>query len=164
MDDSKIIELFFARSEQAISELSAKYGKLIFSISHNILKNKEDASECENDTYLSVWDVIPPQNPNPLCAFVCRIARNLSLKNTGITMPEKETAVLTWRWKSWTGVFLTGRGGGCRSLQQRRNGRQRSWAERLMHLSERWRKRSGFFLYGDTGFVIPSVRLLHGFI
>lgn len=80
MDDSKIIELFFARSEQAISELSAKYGKLIFSISHNILKNKEDASECENDTYLSVWDVIPPQNPNPLCAFVCRIARNLSLK------------------------------------------------------------------------------------
>ena len=80
MDDSKIIELFFARSEQAISELSAKYGKLIFSISNNILKNKEDARECENDTYLSVWDVIPPQKPNPLCAFVCRIARNLSLK------------------------------------------------------------------------------------
>lgn len=80
MEDSRIIELFFERSEKAVSELSAKYGKLIFSISHNICKNKEDARECENDTYLSVWNVVPPEKPNPLSAFVCRIARNLSLK------------------------------------------------------------------------------------
>lgn len=80
MEDDNIIALFFKRSEQAIKELSAKYGKLIFHISHNILNNREDARECENDTYLGVWDAIPPKKPSPLVSFVCRIARNLSLK------------------------------------------------------------------------------------
>ena len=51
MDDEKIINLFFERSEQAVKELSEKYGKLIFHISHHILNNNEDARECENDTY-----------------------------------------------------------------------------------------------------------------
>lgn len=80
MEDSRIIELLFARSEQAVSELSVKYGKLVRHISRNILGDNEDVNECENDTYLGVWNAIPPQRPNPLAAFVCRIARNLSLK------------------------------------------------------------------------------------
>lgn len=80
MEDDKIIELFFGRSEQAIIELSAKYEKLIFSISNNILNNQEDVTECVNDTYLGIWNAIPPCKPNPLTAFVSRIARNLSLK------------------------------------------------------------------------------------
>lgn len=79
MDDVEIIELFFERSQKAISELSAKYGKLIFKIADNALHNREDAEECVNDTYLSVWDAIPPQRPNSLLAFVCRIARNISI-------------------------------------------------------------------------------------
>lgn len=112
MDDSKIIELFFARSEQAISELSAKYGKLIFSISHNILKNKEDASECENDTYLSVWDVIPPQNPNPLCAFVCRIARNLSLKKYRYNNARKRNSSFDVAMEELDGCIPDGQGRG----------------------------------------------------
>lgn len=80
MEDDNIVALFFERSEQAIKELSAKYGKLIFHVSNNILNNREDAKECENDTYLGVWRAIPPEKPNPLVSFVCRIARNLSLK------------------------------------------------------------------------------------
>jgi RNA polymerase sigma-70 factor (ECF subfamily) len=80
MEDEKIIELFFERSEEAIMELSAKYEKLLFSVSNNILNNKEDAMECVNDTYLGAWKTIPPQKPNPLTAFICKIVRNLSLK------------------------------------------------------------------------------------
>lgn len=80
MDDSQIIELFFERSEQAIIELSNKYGTLCTHIANNILGSKQDAEECVNDAYLGVWNSIPPQRPNPLKSFVCRIVRNLAIK------------------------------------------------------------------------------------
>ena len=79
MDDSKIIALFYARSEQAICELSAKYGKLCKHIAFNILGNHEDADECVNDAYLGVWNTIPPQKPNPLQAYICKIVRNIAV-------------------------------------------------------------------------------------
>lgn len=79
MDDNAIIELFFARSEQAIRELDGKYGKVCHSLSYNILHSRQDAEECVNDAYLGVWEAIPPARPNPLPAFLCRIVRNLSL-------------------------------------------------------------------------------------
>lgn len=77
--DIRIIELFTSRSKEAVSALSKKYEKLCRSISYNILRNKEDAEECVNDTYLKVWDSIPPAKPDNLMAYVCRIARNISL-------------------------------------------------------------------------------------
>lgn len=80
MDDVKIIELFFERSEQAINELSNKYGSVCIKVANNILNNKEDAEECVNDAYLGTWNTIPPQKPNPLLSYVCRIVRNLALK------------------------------------------------------------------------------------
>ncbi|WP_099467568.1 RNA polymerase sigma factor [Konateibacter massiliensis] len=80
MEDSQIIALFFERSEQAIVELSNKYGKVCRRVSLNILKNTLDAEECVNDAYLGVWNNIPPQKPDPLLAYVCRIVRNLSIK------------------------------------------------------------------------------------
>ena len=80
MDNSKIIELFFERSEQAIVELSKKYGSVCNRVAYNILNNRLDAEECVNDAYLAVWNVIPPQRPNPLLSYVCRIVRNLALK------------------------------------------------------------------------------------
>ena len=79
MDDNAIIELFFARSEQAIRELDGKYGKTCHRLSYNILHNSQDAEECVNDAYLGAWNAIPPARPNPLLAFLCRIVRNLSL-------------------------------------------------------------------------------------
>jgi RNA polymerase sigma-70 factor (ECF subfamily) len=79
MDDTLIIKLFFERSENAIQELSQKYGRLCNHIAFNILKNQQDADECENDTYLHTWNSIPPQEPNVLKAYVCRICRNLAL-------------------------------------------------------------------------------------
>lgn len=78
MDDSKIIDLFYARSEQAIVELSTKYGSVFNRIARNILNDPLDAEECVNDAYLGAWNTIPPQNPYPLLTYVCRIVRNLA--------------------------------------------------------------------------------------
>ncbi len=80
MEDEKIIGLFFERSEQAIQELDIKYGKLCHKLSHNILNSWLDAEECVNDAYLSAWNTIPPAEPNPLVAYICKIVRNISLK------------------------------------------------------------------------------------
>ena len=79
MDDSKIIELFYAREEQAIVELSKKYGAVCSKVAGNILSNSLDAEECVNDAYLGAWNTIPPQRPAPLLAYICRIVRNLSI-------------------------------------------------------------------------------------
>lgn len=80
MEDSKIIELFFRRMEEAISELDAKYGKACYKLAFNIVNNRQDADECVNDTYLAAWNAIPPAEPNPLFAYICKIVRNISLK------------------------------------------------------------------------------------
>ena len=80
MNDERIIELFFERSEQAIKELDEKHGQACHKVSYNILNNRQDAEECVNDAYLGTWNAIPPAKPNPLLAFVCKIVRNISLK------------------------------------------------------------------------------------
>lgn len=79
MDDSSIIALFFSRSEQAIAATAEKYGKLCQLIAGNILGNTQDAEECVNDTYLAAWNTIPPQKPNPLRTYLCKITRNIAV-------------------------------------------------------------------------------------
>lgn len=80
IEDEKIIELFFSRSEHAIRELDIKYGKLCHKLSHSILNSWQDAEECVNDAYLGAWNAIPPTKPNPLQSYICKIVRNISLK------------------------------------------------------------------------------------
>ena len=80
LDDSKIIDLFYERSEQAIIELSQKYGSVCTKVANNILNDVRDTEECVNDAYLGAWNTIPPQRPNPLLSYVCRIVRNLAIK------------------------------------------------------------------------------------
>lgn len=95
MDDLMIIELYFARNEQAIKETDIKYGKLCFSMANNILSNNEDSEECVNDTYLSVWNKIPPTRPNNFRAFICKIVRNLSMKKLEFNRALKRTQNVT---------------------------------------------------------------------
>ena len=76
LEDSMIIDLFFERSEQAVAELEQKYGAAVRKAAGNLLRDRLDVEECANDTYLSVWNSIPPQRPGCLGAYVCRIARN----------------------------------------------------------------------------------------
>ena len=79
MEDNQIIQLYFDRSEEAISQTAVKYGKYCHTIAYNILHNFEDSEECVNDTYWKVWSIIPPRRPKKLAAFLGRITRNLSL-------------------------------------------------------------------------------------
>ena len=79
MDDTGIIDLYWARSERALEETQRKYGSYFRTVSWNILKNAEDVEECLNDAYVRVWNAIPPQRPMSLRAFGATIVRNLSL-------------------------------------------------------------------------------------
>ena len=80
IEDKKIVELFFKRSELAIRELDNKYGKFCHRLSYNIVNNRQDAEECVNDAYLGAWNAIPPEKPDPLLTYLCKIVRNISLK------------------------------------------------------------------------------------
>lgn len=79
MEDSAIIELYFQRSDRAVTETQGKYGRMLRSISFNIVKSMSDAEECENDTYMKTWNSIPPKRPDVFSAFLAKIVRNLSL-------------------------------------------------------------------------------------
>ena len=65
MDDEQIIELFWQRSEDAITALDAKYGRLCHALSYQLTNNQQDAEECVNDAYLGIWNAIPPAAPIP---------------------------------------------------------------------------------------------------
>ncbi len=95
MNDQDIIDLYFARNEQAIAETDKSYGKVCMQVSMNILDSRPDAEECVSDTYLKTWNAIPPTRPNSLCAFVCRIARNLSLSRLRDLRCQKRNQELT---------------------------------------------------------------------
>ena len=79
MEDSKIVDLFWGRSENAIQEAAAKYGKYCYAIAYNILHNNEDADESVNDTYHGAWNSMPPHRPSALSTFLGKITRRISL-------------------------------------------------------------------------------------
>lgn len=78
MEDSRIIELYWERDQQAVQETAVKYGRLLERIAGNIL-GRQDAEECVNDTYLRAWNAIPPERPAAFRNWLGRITRNLSL-------------------------------------------------------------------------------------
>ncbi|MBE6590060.1 MAG: sigma-70 family RNA polymerase sigma factor [Ruminococcaceae bacterium] len=86
MSDEEIIELYWKRNELAISQTDRKYGKYLFTIAYNILRDRLDCEECVNDTYLGTWNRIPPTRPTVFRAFIARIMRNIAVdrfrKNT----------------------------------------------------------------------------------
>ena len=79
MEDHAIIELYWQRQETAIQETAVKYGAFLSGLSWNILRSRDDAEECVNDTYLRAWNAIPPQRPSAFKLWLGRITRNLSL-------------------------------------------------------------------------------------
>ncbi len=80
MEDEKIVDLYWKRSEQAVSETAAKYGKYCRTISFNILANINDAEECVNDTYMKAWNSMPTNRPSRLAPYLGRLTRWLSLE------------------------------------------------------------------------------------
>ena len=103
MEDQEIIGLLFQRSETAISALQQKFGSLCRSVISNILPDSRDVEECASDTYMRVWNSIPPQRPARLDSYVARIARNValdrydyntaSMRSTGLTLAYEELAM-----------------------------------------------------------------------
>ena len=80
MEDQKIIDLYTNREERAIHETDKKYGRLCTSISMGILNDIRDSEECVSDTWLTLWNQIPPKKPNPFKAYICRIIKNVENK------------------------------------------------------------------------------------
>ena len=103
MEDQEIIGLLFQRSESAIFAIQQKFGGLCRNIISNILPDSRDVEECTSDTYLRVWNSIPPQRPLRLDSYVARIARNValdrydyntaSMRDTGLTLAYEELAM-----------------------------------------------------------------------
>lgn len=89
MEDQQILDLYWARSEDAIAETEQKYASYCYRVSYNILRSDRDADECVNDTWLRAWNAIPPQRPGKLQAYLARLTRNLSLDRLDQRQAEK---------------------------------------------------------------------------
>ena len=92
MEDAKILDLYFARDEDAIRETDTAYGKRLHTLAENILQNREDAEESVNDTYAEVWKSIPPRRPKYFFAFLASICRHLSLNRVDWKQAAKRRA------------------------------------------------------------------------
>ena len=95
MEDIKIIELFRERDERAIAELKQKYGKLCLYVAGNILSVHEDTEECVNSAYFDVWNKIPPESPNDLKTYLCRIVKNKAIDRLKYNSAAKRSPELT---------------------------------------------------------------------
>ena len=89
MEDTRILDLYFARDEQAVAETDKKYGAYCFTLANSILPNKQDAEEAVSDTYWKVWSVIPPKRPAVLKLFLAKITRNVSFSRWRMLNAEK---------------------------------------------------------------------------
>lgn len=150
MEDSKIIDLYWARKEQALAETDAKYGSYCRTIARNILRNFEDTEECVSDTWLHAWNSMPPQRPGILSAFLGRITRNLSFDRCKYRQADK-------------------RGGGTLPLALDELGEcipsarawsmrwsRRNWPRRSIAFCGRCRRRTVTSFCGGTGMSTPS--------
>ena len=79
MEDKEIVQLYWQRSEEAITQTDRKYGSYCFSVAKNILPSQEDAQECVNDTYMAAWETIPPHRPDILSTFLGKLTRRISI-------------------------------------------------------------------------------------
>lgn len=79
MDDRELLELFYARSDRALTAFTEKYGRLCRQIAAGILSDPRDVEECLNDSLLALWDRIPADRPERLAAYACKVVRNISM-------------------------------------------------------------------------------------
>ena len=98
IDDKKIIELYFERNQQAIKKTDIEYGKLCHKIAYNVLNNRQDSEECVNDTYLGVWNRIPPARPGNFKSYISTIVRNISIDKFRKLKAQKRSANMVMAW------------------------------------------------------------------
>jgi len=91
MDDQKILQLLWDRIEQALEEIAKKFGKRLHYTAMNILGSHQDAEEAVSDTYLALWNSIPPERPDPLAGYIHRTGRNIALKKFRFLTAQKRS-------------------------------------------------------------------------
>ncbi len=79
LSDEKIVALYWARDEKAVTETDAKYKRYLLAVAYNILQTELDCEECLNDTYLAAWNAMPPAMPKALKAFLTVITRRIAI-------------------------------------------------------------------------------------
>ncbi len=94
MEDVNILELFWARTQDAVSAAAERYGALCRVVAGNILANPRDAEECVNDVWLAAWNSIPPARPERLGAYLAKLARNIALDKLDYNKAQKRNAEL----------------------------------------------------------------------
>ena len=92
MEDVHILDLLWARSETALTALEKRFGMRLYRTAYNILGSHPDAEEAVNDTYLALWDAIPPERPQPLEGYVHRTGRNVALKKLRFQSAQKRNS------------------------------------------------------------------------
>lgn len=99
--DQQMIEAVFMRSEQGLKDMAAAYGSLLYTISLNLLHNAADAEECVNDTWLKVWQTIPPYRPTYLRSFLCKITRQIAVDRYRADHRQKRGGDSAGTWVEW---------------------------------------------------------------
>lgn len=92
MEDSTIVELYWERDDRAVDATMEKYGEKLSHLAENIIRIKEDAEECVNDTYLRTWNSIPSNRPERFFAYIAKICRNLALNRVERMNAQKRSA------------------------------------------------------------------------
>ena len=110
MGDQQIIQLFFQRCEEAITQTQKKYGALCRSVAQRLLADPRDTEECVSDTYLRVWNAIPPERPRSLRAYLARVTRNLALDRYNYNTAAQRSTALTDAFEELEPWIVTGQG------------------------------------------------------
>lgn len=95
LDDSEIVDLYLQRDERAIKSTAEKFGSRLCALSYSIVEDMQTSEECENDTYMEAWKMIPPHEPRDyLYAFLARITRHISLNRCREQSSLKRSALI----------------------------------------------------------------------
>lgn len=89
MEDKNILELLWQRSESAISAMVKRFGNRLYATAMNLINDRQDAEECVNDTYMAIWNAIPPKRPEPLAPYIYRTGRNIALNRLRANTAQK---------------------------------------------------------------------------
>jgi len=104
LTDKAIVQRFFDRDEDVLTDVEARYGSYLFTVANNILQNTEDSKECVNDTYLSAWQKIPPHRPPVLLTFLAKITRGHAIdrwrQNRSLKRAAANTSYLSRSWRT----------------------------------------------------------------
>ena len=146
MEDKQIISLFFQRSEQALIQIKEKYHALCLSIARRILPDERDAEECVGDVLLKIWNSIPPEQPDSLCAYLSRITRNTALDRYSYNHAEKRSTALTGAYEELEGTLAS-------SFNMELFVQKQDFYKFINHFLEQLKKKTVFISFGDIGTV-----------